>query len=205
MHKLYRFNEDRKGFGQKLKELMIQNGYTVEGLAADFDYIIGVETIKKWRNGSRIPDISMLKMLSKKFGVTMHQLYMPNSIYEEGINDETNSILNKRMKVNDLSLSGSENVQKYGEYLFQKLLFSFLSFKEKGDLKILFNCYKVTKYGKEKLKLTTNDFESFYISIKAYIQREFGKSLPYTIDEKQSKVIYSDFEKMIEYSSKEVK
>ena len=33
--------------------------------------------------------------------------------------------------------------------------------------------------------------------IKRYIKREYGESLPYKIDYKQSKSIYQDFEKMI--------
>ena len=37
MHKIYRFNEDREGFGNKLKELMVANGYTIDSLSSDLD------------------------------------------------------------------------------------------------------------------------------------------------------------------------
>ena len=84
MHKIYRFNEDRKGFGKKLKELMIANGYTVESLSYSLDegVLTSVNTIKKWRSGERIPDIDTIHKLAKKFNVTMQELYMPNSFYD---------------------------------------------------------------------------------------------------------------------------
>ena len=40
MHKIYRFNEDREGFGNKLKELMVANGYTIESLSFDLDEML---------------------------------------------------------------------------------------------------------------------------------------------------------------------
>lgn len=200
MHKIYRFNEDRKGFGKKLKELMIANGYTVESLSYSLDegVLTSVNTIKKWRSGERIPDIDTIHKLAKKFNVTMQELYMPNSFYDNPFSKEMNELLGGRITAEDLSSSGMEDLKMYSEFLFQKLLFSFLSFKEQGYLNAIYDNYQLTKYGKDKLNINDDlSFANFYCKVKEYVKKEYGASLPYHIDCKQSKFIYQDFEKMI--------
>ena len=86
----------------------------------------------------------------------------------------------------------------FSEFLFQKLLFSFLSFKERGYLNVIYDSYKLTPYGKDKLGIDyDSSFVNFYQKVKEYTKREYGASLPYKIDYKQSKSIYQDFDKMI--------
>lgn len=200
MHKIYRFNEDREGFGNKLKELMVANGYTIDSLSSDLDenVLTSINTIKKWRSGERIPDIDTIHKLAQKFNVTMQELYMPNSVYDNPLSDEMSELLGRRSTIKKLTQDGIEELKKYSEFLFQKLLFSFLSFKERGYLNVIYDSYELTPYGKDKLGIEDDlSFVNFYQKVKEYIKREYGESLPYKIDYKQSKSIYQDFEKMI--------
>ena len=200
MHKIYRFNEDREGFGNKLKELMVANGYTIESLSSDLDenVLTSINTIKKWRSGERIPDIDTIHKLAKKFNVSMQELYMPNSVYDNPLSEEMSELLGRRITIKQLTQNGIEELKMYSEFLFQKLLFSFLSFKERGHLNGIYYCYELTPYGKDKLGIEDDlSFVNFYQKVKEYIKREYGESLPYKIDYKQSKSIYKDFGKMI--------
>ena len=200
MHKIYRFNEDRESFGKKLKELMVANGYTIDSLSYDLDenVLTSINTIKKWRNGERIPDMDTIYKLANKFNVSMQELYMPNSVYESPLSAEMNELLGRRITIKRLTPSGIEELKMYSEFLFQKLLFSFLSFKERGHLNIIYDSYELTNYGKDKLGIEDDlSFVNFYQKVKGYIKRVYGESLPYKIDYKQSKSIYQDFEKMI--------
>ena len=200
MHKIYKFNEDREGFGNKLKELMVANGYTIDSLSSDLDenVLTSINTIKKWRSGERIPDIDTIHKLAQKFNVTMQELYMPNSVYDNPLSDEMSELLGRRITIKKLTQDGIEELKKYSEFLFQKLLFSFLSFKERGYLNVIYDSYELTPYGKDKLGIEDDlSFVNFYQKVKEYIKREYGESLPYKIDYKQSKSIYQDFEKMI--------
>ena len=200
MHKIYRFNEDREGFGNKLKELMVANGYTIDSLSSDLDEdaLTSINTIKKWRSGERIPDIDTIHKLAQKFNVSMQELYMPNSVYNNPLSDEMSKLLGRRITIKQLTQDGIEELKKYSEFLFQKLLFSFLSFKERGYLNVIYDSYELTPYGKDKLGIEDDlSFVNFFQKVKEYITREYGESLPYKIDYKQSKSIYQDFEKMI--------
>ena len=200
MHKIYRFNEDREGFGNKLKELMVANGYTIDSLSSDLDEdaLTSINTIKKWRSGERIPDIDTIHKLAQKFNVSMQELYMPNSVYDNPLSDEMSELLGRRITIKQLTQDGIEELKKFSEFLFQKLLFSFLSFKERGYLNVIYDSYELTPYGKDKLGIDDDlSFVNFYQKVKEYIKREYGESLPYKIDYKQSKSIYQDFEKMI--------
>ena len=200
MHKIYRFNEDREGFGNKLKELMVANGYTIDSLSSDLDEdaLTSINTIKKWRSGERIPDIDTIHKLAQKFNVSMQELYMPNSVYDNPLSDEMSEVLGRRITIKQLTQDGIEELKKFSEFLFQKLLFSFLSFKERGYLNVIYDNYELTPYGKDKLGIEYDlSFVNFYQKVKEYIKREYGESLPYKIDYKQSKSIYQDFEKMI--------
>lgn len=200
MYKIYRFNEDREGFGRKLKELMVANGYTIESLSSELDenVLLSINTIKKWRSGERIPDIDTIHKLANKFNVSMQELYMPNSVYDNPLSEEMSELLGRRITSNQLSEKGITELKMYSEFLFQKLLFSFLSFKERGHLNVIYVSYELTTYGKDKLGINEDlSFVNFYHKVKEYIKREFGESLPYKIDYKQSKSIYQDFEKMI--------
>lgn len=200
MHKIYRFNQDREGFGNKLKELMVANGYTIESLSSDLDenVLTSINTIKKWRSGERIPDIDTIHKLAKKFNVSMQELYMPNSVYDNPLSEEMSELLGRRITIKQLTQNGIEELKMYSEFLFQKLLFSFLSFKERGHLNCIYYCYELTPYGKDKLGIKDDlSFVNFYQKVKEYIKREYGESLPYKIDYKQSKSIYKDFGKMI--------
>ena len=200
MHKIFRFNEDREGFGNKLKELMVANGYTIDSLSSDLDEdaLTSINTIKKWRSGERIPDIDTIHKLAQKFNVSMQELYMPNSVYDNPLSDEMSELLGRRITIKQLTQDGIEELKKFSEFLFQKLLFSFLSFKERGYLNVIYDSYELTPYGKDKLGIEDDlSFVNFYQKVKEYIKREYGESLPYKIDYKQSKSIYQDFEKMI--------
>ena len=200
MHKIYRFNEDREGFGNKLKELMVANGYTIDSLSSDLneDALTSINTIKKWRSGERIPDIDTIHKLAQKFNVSMQELYMPNSVYDNPLSDEMSELLGRRITIKQLTQDGIEELKKYSEFLFQKLLFSFLSFKERGYLNVIYDSYELTSYGKDKLGIEDDlSFVNFYQKVKEYIKRKYGESLQYKIDYKQSKSIYQDFEKMI--------
>ena len=153
MHKIYRFNEDREGLGNKLKELMVANGYTIDSLSSDLDEdaLTSINTIKKWRSGERIPDIDTIHKLAQKFNVSMQELYMPNSVYDNPLSDEMSELLGRRITIKQLTQDGIEELKKFSEFLFQKLLFSFLSFKERGYLNVIYDSYELTPYGKDKL------------------------------------------------------
>lgn len=194
MNKYYRFNQDKKGFGNKLKELMQEKQYTNNDLANAIQ--CPPETIKKWKNGSRIPeDKQILDSIAKAFNVSLQELYMPRSVYQfEG----TAILLDHNIQYRVMTPEENQDIKQYAEYLFQKLLFSFLTLSEKRHLKSVYDSCQLTKYGMDKLNLEKNpSFDLFCSSVREYIQREFGKSLPYRIKEEEAVDIYRNFEKMV--------
>ena len=195
MNKIYRFNLDKKSCGSAISRLMKEHGYTIEKLSD----IIGfdVNTIKKWRSGERIPNMDTLNSLAKLFSVSMHTILMPESLYNSPFSNELLCFFNNRKTISKLSPLAIEEIKQYSEYLFQKMLFSFLSFKELNHLKAMFSCFSITQYGVDKLRISDSSFDDFYSSARAYIKREYGSSLPYYIDRTKSEEIYLDFEKMI--------
>ena len=199
MYKIYRFNLDKKSFGRTLSRLMKENEYTIGKFSSKTGY--DVNTVKKWRSGERIPKMETLHTLAKLLGVSMHELLMPESLYATPFSDELLALFNNRLAISSLSLSAVEEIKQYSEYLFQKMLFSFLSFKELTRLKVLFSCFSLTPYGKDKLNMSDDSFEGFYSSAKDYIKREYGSSLPYYIDRTKSEQVYRDFQKMISLNS----
>lgn len=200
MRKVYRFNEDRVGFGNKLKELTKKSNYTIAIFSEQIN--ASEDTVKKWRNGERVPDIGQINNIAKILNVSMQELYMPNSIYGKEFSEEMTSFLRGSTEIKNYDVIFVEEIKGYAEYLFQKLLFSFLSDKEQANLKTIFSCYEITDYGKEKIGLKGIDFEKFYFGVKDYISKNYGKDLPYRIDEALSKEIYYDFEKMVVFKEK---
>ena len=200
MRKIYRFNEDREGFGKKLKELMNESNFSIESFASETNYT--VDMVKKLRRGERVPVIEQINNIAKILNVSMQELYMPNSIYGKEFSEEMTSFLRGSTAIKNYDVIFVEEIKGYAEYLFQKLLFSFLSDKEQANLKTIFSCYEITDYGKEKIGLKGIDFEKFYFGVKDYISKNYGKDLPYRIDEALSKEIYYDFEKMVIFKEK---
>lgn len=209
MYKLYRFNEDRALFGSQLKKTMLEKGYTIDKLIdalTEKNYPVSENTIKKWRSGERIPSIGTLKILADLLGVSMQQLYLPNSSYNSPLSNQIQLILDKRMDTQTVSDDVYMEIEQYFEYLLQKTLFSFLSFSEKRNMDALFTFYKLTSYGQEKLQVDADcSFADFYERTKEYIRETYGKDLPYVINEQLSKTIYADFEKTICFKSSERK
>ena len=206
MYKLYRFNEDRKAFGNQLKKIMKEKGYSVEKLIMVLDensFPVSENTVKKWRSGDRIPNIDALNTLANVLGVSMQQLYLPGSIFEEPFTEQMELFLGKRLSHDSLLQSTTKEIRRYFEYLSQKMLFSFLSIREKKHMAVLFDCYQITEYGKSKLCLgDETSSESFFSCVLDLIHKEKGKNLPFTVDEETAIKLYSDFEKMIVFRGK---
>ena len=198
MHKIYRFNEDRKDFGNNLKELMKKNNYTIEKLAEEIN--ITDNTIKKWRSGERIPNIDMLYELAKILNTSMHQLYLPNSIFCAEFSDDVELFFNNRISLLDLKETDIQKMSDYFEYLLQKMLFSFLSINEKNKLEKLFSCCKISIYGKRELNVQDDiTFDIFYNNSRKYILNKYGKCIPYTIDREISDEICNNYDRIIKF------
>lgn len=198
MLKIYRFNEDREGFGLKLKELMKENGFTIETFSERVGY--DENTIKKWRSGERIPSIYTLKNMADLFGISVQELYLPNSIFDGEINEDLKLVSEGRKELVNCDIKTVENGIKYSIYLFQKMMFSFLSMNENTALENLFSNFKITNYGRDKLLLTEESgYQEFKKNFTKYISNQYGLNLPYKIDEENSKKIYKEFTKCIEF------
>lgn len=59
--------------GSKIKQLRIKAGMTQEQLASTLG--ISAQAVSKWENGTTMPDITLLPMLSTEFGVTIDDLF----------------------------------------------------------------------------------------------------------------------------------
>lgn len=202
MHRLYKFNEDKEGFGNNLKKLMKEKGYTVESFSKEIGY--DENTIKKWRAGKRIPDLDRLKSIAKIFGITIQELYLPNSIYEGRISDDFQLVLDGKLlikKSDDLLL---EELISYSDYLFQKMLFSYLNPRDVKALRNIFMYFMVTDYAVDRLAIVDKtDFDEFRTKIKQNLIEQYGKGLPYRINDEISKQILKTFEKYIVLNMKE--
>ena len=200
MRKIYIFKEDRKGFGENLKSLMISHGFTIESLASELNY--DVNTIKKWRNGSRIPSLDTLVSLAKIFDITVHELYLPNSIYNKPKSNELQQIIDGRIELTDCNALVQDELKGYCDYLFQKLLFSFITISDQQTLEKLFKNYQLTPYGVDKLGIDIQlfDIQIFCSKVKEYVNKQYGISFPYKVDEKSSVDLLKEFDKWISFS-----
>ena len=197
MRKIYIFKEDRKGFGENLKRLMGLHGLTIESLANELNY--DVNTIKKWRSGSRVPSLEVLSQLSKLFDISIQELYLPNSLYSAPISEPLQQIINGRLTINDCGGDVADELVRYCDYLFQKMLFSFLTLSDKKTIESLFSYFEITPYGIDKLELKENNFESFSAKTKEYVNKQYGISFPYKADKNNSISLLREFDKWINY------
>ena len=199
MRKIYIFNEDRKGFGQNLKLLMKKNGYTVEKLADELGY--DINTVKKWRSGSRVPSLETLLKIASLFGVSVQRLYLPNSIFEKPISDCLSQIIDGRVSLSECDNRAIDELHHYCDYLFQKMLFSYLTINDKKTMTNLFVYYDLTKYGLDKLELSDcyYDFETFLLKTKEYVIKQYGVSFPYKVDSNKSAALLKEFDKWITF------
>ncbi len=202
MPRLYKFNEDREGFGTNLKRLMIEKGFTIESFSKEIDY--DENTVKKWRSGERIPSLENLKKISIILGVTVQELYLPNSIYEKQISEDFKKGIDGKLEIKPSDKILIDELTNYSNYLFQKMLFSYLNPRDVKTLRNLYKYFLLTDYAVDRLSITDkSDFDEFYAKVKRYLVEQYGKSLPYRIDNEMSKKILNDFNKFIALNIKE--
>ncbi len=202
MPRLYKFNEDREGFGTNLKRLMIEKGFTIESFSNKVGY--DENTVKKWRSGQRIPSLKNLQDLSKILGVTVQELYLPNSIYEKQISEDFKKVIDGKFEIKPSDKILIDELTNYSNYFFQKMLFSYLNPRDVKTLRNLFKYFLLTDYAVDRLSITDkSDFDEFYAKVKRYLVEQYGKSLPYRIDNEMSKKILNDFNKFIALNIKE--
>ena len=195
MHDIYCFREDKKEFGKNLKSLMEDRKMTVEELADKVGY--GVNTINKWRSGERIPSLDTMKSLATIFKTTIQKLYLPNSYYKKELSPEFIDFINEKLEIGQTDYHLLLELVDYNRYLAQKMMFSFLSPKEKRDYKSIFRYYILTPYGVEKLNLKEMTFEEFHDNFRAYIKQQYGASLPYKIRLEDSMMLINELNKII--------
>lgn len=222
--KIYNFCEDTKGFSKQLTKLMKEKKIKTSMLAEELGY--SDDLINSWRSGKRTPDLKTLYALSKKFNISMQELYMPNSIYIPEVENKfpsilfsddfpsevfveklypeyrDNAILVRQLDF-DMFLSLKELVF-YTDYLLQKMLFSYLKHKEKSILqRALEKYYKFSDYGKEELGMKTEqiNYESFSIRMNDLLIQKYGRSYKFKMDELKSKEILFEVYKMIIFAS----
>ena len=200
MYELYRFNEDRALFGRQLKTTMAEKGISIIAFINALEkkgFPVNENTVKKWRSGERIPNLNTLKIIADLLGVSMQHLYLPKSRYLSPFSDKMRILLEKGGEFHDGPEIQTE-IERYFEYLLQKLLFSFLSFSEKRNMEALFSCFQITEFGLNQLGLDSDCcFEVFSEKTKKLITNTYGKKLPYEIDEKKAMEIYAYFEQII--------
>lgn len=221
--KIYNFCEDKKGFAKKLTELMKENKITTSMLEDELGDGYSCNLINSWRSGKRTPDLDMIHKLSKKFGISMQELYMPNSIYIPEVENKfpsiifsddfpsemfveklypeylDNGVILSRQLDFDMFLSLKEAVF-YTDYLLQKMLFSYLKHKEKNILqKALEKFYIFSDYGKEELEMKTEkiNYESFSAKMDNLLVQKYGRSYKFKMDEFKSKEILFEVYKII--------
>lgn len=218
--KIYNFCEDTKGFSKKLRELMKEKKITTSVLAEELGY--SDDLINSWKYGKRTPDLKTLNYLSKKFNISMQELYMPNSIYTPEVENKFPSVLfsdNFPSEVlvkklypeyvdNDIILAcdidfdmflSLKELVFYTDYLLQKMLFSYLKNKEKSILReSLEKFYKFSNYGKEELGMKTEkiDYESFSIKMDNLLIQRYGRAYKFKMNEFKSKEILFEVYKM---------
>lgn len=199
MHEIYIFNENRKVFGCSLKLFMKENGYTVERLADELGYEIN--TIKKWRSGDRVPSLETLSKIASLFNISVQRLYLPKSIYEKPLSDELKQIIEGKATLSEKHSKTESELREYCDYLFQKMLFSYLTPSEKKALTRLFVYYELKESCLNKLELTKGsvDFETFALKAKEYVAKQYGVSFPYKNDIKKSDKLRTEFKNCIEF------
>lgn len=221
--KIYNFCEDKKGFAKKLTKLMKKNKITTSMLADELGEGYSCDLVNSWRSGKRTPDLDMIRKLSKKFGISMQELYMPNSIYIPEVENKFPFILfsdNFPSEVfleklypeyidDDLTLAphidfdmflSLKELVFYTDYLLQKMLFSYLKHKEKSILqRALEKFYKFSNYGKEELRMETEkiNYESFSFQMDNLLINKYGRSYKFKMDKFKSKEILFEVYKMI--------
>lgn len=197
MRKKYVFNEDREGFGKNLKLLMKQKNCTIEDLTNAISPLDN-NTVVKWRAGKRIPSLETLKALAEYFGITVQELYLPNSLYKNEKSDSLDRLI-KDGTLQDNDHKTIEEARGYFDYLMQKMLYSFLSFNEEEDAASLFHFWKVTKYGREKLNLKNESpgFYEFYENAKEYVRKQYGLGFPYKNTQETREELLKEYDKWL--------
>ena len=59
--------------GNKIKQLRYKAGLTQEQLASKLG--ISSQSVSKWETNTTMPDITLLPLLSKEFGITIDELF----------------------------------------------------------------------------------------------------------------------------------
>ena len=136
------------------------------------------------RADKRIPDLDRLKSIAKIFGITIQELYLPNSIYKGRISDDFQLVLDGKLlikKSDDLLLRELIN---YFDYLFQKMPFSYLNPRDVKALRNIFMYFMVTDYAVDRLAIVDKtDFDEFHTKIKQHLIEQYGKGLPYKVND----------------------
>lgn len=72
-------------FGKLIKRIRKENNLTQKDLAEKYN--VTYQAVSKWENGKNMPDISLIKQISKDFNITIEDMidgnYNPNKIDEE--------------------------------------------------------------------------------------------------------------------------
>ena len=96
---------EQEKIGKFIKKLRKENNLTQKDLADK--YGVTYQAVSKWETGKNIPDISLLKEISKHFNVNIEDLLALDGgddrlveLYQSQANDATNLISNKE-KLND--------------------------------------------------------------------------------------------------------
>lgn len=140
-------------FGENLKRLRKEKEFTQETLA---DFLgVSFQAVSKWERGETYPDITMLPVISRFFGVTIDDLLGTNkSLEEQKINEYLE--LYDDMKLKDLTLTFNK---------FQKAVKEFPS-----DFRILIRymelLYEVKGFGQGEYKDISKDIASIYEKIQ---------------------------------------
>ena len=64
---------NQEKIGKFIKDLRKKNNLTQQALADKYN--VTYQAVSKWENGKNMPDISLLKQMSKDFNVSLEELF----------------------------------------------------------------------------------------------------------------------------------
>lgn len=230
LKELYIFNENKEIFKRKLKEEMEKNKYSKIKLMEALDNTYGIETIKKWCSGSRIPDLETIEKLANLFNISMEELLLPEASFGFPHNQLTDihklRFSNKEVLINYFlpDYKGDEYIYDNGvkktihkfrlDYMSEEVLFNQIIFKEYLNYlhqKKLFSYLNL--YEEESLKYIMEMFfinaktsqkivyDEFWNDIENSLCEYYGSDYRLKISLEEMKMIYYHFKKQLKFSN----
>ena len=131
--------------GSKIKELRIAENLTQENLAAELN--VSFQSVSRWENGISTPDISLIPVLARFFGVSTDCLFGVSDEEAETTKTELEEQYREKRDAGDID--GAYEVMVEGRRLFPRNVHFCICLAEVMDLFEGGNSFQVARYKEE--------------------------------------------------------